>query len=753
MIRWPAYLILGALLVLMGSVLFAGPVADLNARDLYVRSGFSPQWTDSLPDPADAGWMRVPPGRQGKRTVKVPELGLKDVHSRGFLSPASHPDREFTFVTSFLLDGNDLATDRILGIHLAAIGGNWEIYINGHLIRREMHRCPDGAIAVWKAMRDVHAPIDPRLLRAGENIAAFRIVGDPAYGDTGFYQSTPYIIDDYPEILDLNSETVPLILIFIYLFMGLYHLLLYAYQRQERYNLFYGLFSVGLFVYLFARTHTVYSLMDDTEVILRVELFTLFLLIPLIGSFFDLILYKKLHPFTKGYAAFTVLLSLLVLATPKPFALDVLRIWQLTSLVPISFYLFYRIGFAFYRDLRAAARDYAGRGESLAALKGLAATIGKSVSGNLLAGVLVLCATTVFDIIDALYLNMDLVLTRYGFFLFMGGTAFVLANRFFTLHGRVRSLNEILEQKIEDLDRANRAITVSQERYRILIEGTDDGIFSLDEQWRFVTANGTLMNEFGTGLEDLVTKRLHDFIYEGPEDMGVTLQMVQQRLDEFARTKRPVTMKVKLRSHIASEPREWHLRLEHIGSEGRLEILGKASRILEDALLENFRSERQRYVIGNYLVTAEELSQRLVRNLVKYVDQRAVNLLRIGLREMIINAIEHGNLNISFDEKTEATMDDGYLDFISRRREDPRYRNRTITVEYSLTAERVVYSIMDEGEGFDHRKVMMGLRERANGEMLAHGRGITMAANLFDEIRFNRRGNQVLLTKRFGADN
>jgi anti-sigma regulatory factor (Ser/Thr protein kinase) len=35
---------------------------------------------------------------------------------------------------------------------------------------------------------------------------------------------------------------------------------------------------------------------------------------------------------------------------------------------------------------------------------------------------------------------------------------------------------------------------------------------------------------------------------------------------------------------------------------------------------------------------------------------------------------------------------------------------------------------------------------------LAHGRGIAMVRNIFDEVRYNFRGNQVLLVKYLGDD-
>ncbi len=742
-------LVLNMALFISVTQLFAEQVADLTGRPLFVRSGFSESWTTTLPQADDNDWKHVPPSTTGNRTVRIKDLDLNDVPFRPFLSTGRYPDREFTLATSFMLRKAQLDRREILGMLLAAIGGNWEIYLNGHLVRREMHVRGDGSIGMWRAMRDVLIPLDPRILRAGENILVFRIVGDPTYNDTGLFQSSPFVIDDYEKLQADISELVPLILIFLYLFVGLYHLMLFLNNPPERYNFFYGLFSVCLFVYLFMRTHTVYAIIPDTDLVSHIEFISLFMLIPLLGAFFDLILEKKLDYVTIFYGGFCVLLAAATVPSPRTLSLDLLRIWQMSAIVPILYYFIIKIIFNFYRDLMKWYRqDRGGAGLSWF-LKSLVNTLWRTVSGNLLIGVLVLSFTAVFDIIDSVYLDLDLVLTRYGFFVFVLGTTLILSNRFFFLHRKVRSLNEDLERKIHDLNQANAIISISEEKYRILIEGTNDYIFTLDDRWNLITANRPMVRELRINKEKLTEIRLMDLLYEAPEDEGMTRRLMLQKLVELSTERKPVNMKIKFMSPAASEPRDMRLRLEYIDIEGKNEIIGKATHMLEDSLLEYVQLEQQKYVIGNFFITAEEVSHRLVRNLVKFIDQKLVDLLRIGLREIIINAIEHGNLNITFDEKSEVTMSDHYMDFIMNRRLEPTYRDRKVTIEYSLTPKRVAYKIADDGSGFDHARILSKTASSVNDEMLAHGRGITMALNIFDEIKFNKRGNQVLLVKHF----
>ncbi len=46
------------------------------------------------------------------------------------------------------------------------------------------------------------------------------------------------------------------------------------------------------------------------------------------------------------------------------------------------------------------------------------------------------------------------------------------------------------------------------------------------------------------------------------------------------------------------------------------------------------------------------------------------------------------------------------------------------------------------GTGLDHAKMIENIKKKVNSEMLAHGRGITMALNIFDQITYNNKGNR-----------
>ncbi|MBC6721126.1 cyclic nucleotide-binding domain-containing protein [Treponema sp. Marseille-Q4130] len=116
--------------------------------------------------------------------------------------------------------------------------------------------------------------------------------------------------------------------------------------------------------------------------------------------------------------------------------------------------------------------------------------------------------------------------------------------------------------------------------------------------------------------------------------------------------------------------------------------------------------------------------------------------LQMTLTELLTNALEHGNLHISYDEKTRWMEEHGDIfSLIAERAADPRYANKQITIKYAIGKRKSVVSIQDEGDGFDWRKYV-GKKNAHEGEL--HGRGIGLASELVSKITYNEKGNQVV---------
>jgi len=733
-------------LILLSSVVSAQEI-DLSRSPIYVKKGFSPEWIFKLP--VDQSWTMVSPALTGKRSVRVIDLGL-DLPKNRFLSFRNYSPETFTYLTDFRIMLPQSDQNKFYGLYLAQIGMNWEIYLNGKLLRREMYLRDDGDIAISKNLRDVLIHVPLSMLKEGENILAFRIIGDPTYKETGFFLKGKYVIDDYEKLQAQNSETTPIVLMFIYLSIGLYHIFLFIKRTREKYNLFYGLFSMTLFVYLLSRTHTVYSLIGDTTQITRMELVSLYMLLPSIMYFFDSLFKNRIRRVTKVYRTFCGIFACLSLFVPLHTLLDLLFVWQITALLILPYLVIYVLGSEFVSETKKCFLARRHKYAVWSFVTSVFYVFTSSVSGNLIIGLFVTVVCAIYDILDSIYFNSGIALMKYGFMVFVVAITLILAKRFQNLFSQVEDLNVTLQQNIDDLNNANEKITLSEAKYRLLVEGSQDIIFTLDEDLKFLNANSAIRNILKMDPEEIHGSEFLRIVKEDSESISMTRRYVQEQLAEFSGHGKPIQFRVQLFTPNMIEPREMQIRFEYIAREGKKEILGKASSVVDDSLVKYFVTENTHYEIQNYLFAAEEISYRLTENIVKYMEPKETKTLRVALREIIINSIEHGNLEITFEDKSRGTMNGTYFEFIGQRQNDPRFKNRKVEIHYSLGPEKVVYEIRDDGKGFDYERVMSSqMLIQANEEMLAHGRGLSMAKNMFDSVTFDNNGSKVTLVKYF----
>jgi len=116
----------------------------------------------------------------------------------------------------------------------------------------------------------------------------------------------------------------------------------------------------------------------------------------------------------------------------------------------------------------------------------------------------------------------------------------------------------------------------------------------------------------------------------------------------------------------------------------------------------------------------------------------------IGLSELMLNAVEHGNLGITYDEKSTLLKERRLEQEMAERLTRPEYKDRVVEVEFERQPDCVIVTITDQGEGFDWQKYMEMDPKRVFD---SHGRGIALAHDLsFDALEYMGQGNQVMAT-------
>ncbi|WP_319549358.1 response regulator [Desulfogranum marinum] len=112
-----------------------------------------------------------------------------------------------------------------------------------------------------------------------------------------------------------------------------------------------------------------------------------------------------------------------------------------------------------------------------------------------------------------------------------------------------------------------------------------------------------------------------------------------------------------------------------------------------------------------------------------------------GISELLFNAVEHGNLGISYEEKTDLINKNIWREEVERRLDLPEYAEKTITVFFEKRETTYYLQVTDQGKGFNWKDFMGFDASRASHN---HGRGIAMAKIIaFDRLTYNDEGNQV----------
>lgn len=126
------------------------------------------------------------------------------------------------------------------------------------------------------------------------------------------------------------------------------------------------------------------------------------------------------------------------------------------------------------------------------------------------------------------------------------------------------------------------------------------------------------------------------------------------------------------------------------------------------------------------------------------VDDTALLQVSVALREAIVNAMLHGNLELSSAEKE--SDPDAHDRLAAERRKISPYRERRVRVSAIEAPPEVTYVVSDEGPGFD-AALLPDPMDLANLER-ASGRGIFLIRTFMDDVHHTDGGRTLTMTKR-----
>jgi anti-sigma regulatory factor (Ser/Thr protein kinase) len=116
----------------------------------------------------------------------------------------------------------------------------------------------------------------------------------------------------------------------------------------------------------------------------------------------------------------------------------------------------------------------------------------------------------------------------------------------------------------------------------------------------------------------------------------------------------------------------------------------------------------------------------------------------LALEEAIVNAVEHGNLELDSSLRSDDPLtEDRYEAERARKLGDPVFGERRISIELSIEDDRARLVLSDEGPGFDTR----AMSQEPSGFDVS-GKGLWLIKRPFDEVSYNDKGNKLTLVRR-----
>jgi len=440
---------------------------DLQKYPLYVKTGFNPSDAVS-PDLQDGSWHV----KEQWYGAVIRRLGLPGLPKRIFLSPWGKPEQVWTFAIPFTIGASlsDNETPIIPCLYLATIGINWKIYLNGTLLKKEMHLV-NGHITEQHYERDVIVPINNNLLQKGKNVLVFCIVGDPTDYTTGFTYKSPYYLADYDFITRKHNEIAKIIIISILAVLGIYHFLLFAIFRENRYSLACGFFTIEMSLYYLWRTHWIHQIIPNSAAVLKLEYFTVYFIILALMVYTDSLCNghysnKRYSIVTKIYGIFCSIMAVSQLFFSRTYGSEAAAVWQIVSIFALMWIYIYNIIFPFIRELKKG--------------KKFIDTLINTHPGNLLFAVTIVILTGAFDLIDSLALHYSLTLTNYGMVVFALSITFMLFRMSVLKNRELKEKSALLENAANPAS-AREKVFVSygltereKEIARLMVEGLDN---------------------------------------------------------------------------------------------------------------------------------------------------------------------------------------------------------------------------------------------------------------------------------------
>ena len=251
-----------------------------------------------------------------------------------------------------------------------------------------------------------------------------------------------------------------------------------------------------------------------------------------------------------------------------------------------------------------------------------------------------------------------------------------------------------------------------------------------DVPFLFLTAHADRESELTgreMGASDYLTK---------PVDFELLLARLKSQLVSSQKASRQINRKLK---ELLKETGGIGI-LTSSGNDQKMfdDLLTRYQKVLDDLTEPLTALQNLDYALASYKTPKE------AKNIAMVLSKACPNpeTAAMGYIEIFVNAVEHGNLGLSYEDKTRLLNDGTWQDEIERRLKLEKYKDRKVSLTLERCNGQLRVQVKDEGDGFDYEQYME-LDPKRMGHL--HGRGIAFANTIsFNSLCYQGNGNQVV---------
>ncbi|WP_304332559.1 ATP-binding protein [Brachyspira innocens] len=153
----------------------------------------------------------------------------------------------------------------------------------------------------------------------------------------------------------------------------------------------------------------------------------------------------------------------------------------------------------------------------------------------------------------------------------------------------------------------------------------------------------------------------------------------------------------------------------------------------------------KKYILENKLEDITPLIEEICLEVKKYIGNNELDLFASALYEVIMNAIEHGNLNILYETKKEWLKKNIYNKKLKELLKTDKAKNTHVEIVLKIEDDNITINVKDQGLGFKPKQEAKKINN--DGFARESGRGMMMIKSYFDEVKFNKKANSITLIK------